>query len=254
VICVLLVRIVTHGITSFIAYDQEISNHWNNSGISFLDGVNSSEWNYDVIVSIYMSGPIAALFIGLGAVSAFTFHLLRNATRINFVLWTLIISFNYFFGSIVAGLFTTTDIAIVLKTMKIPVEFKVMGAILASYLLIRIAILIAPGLLRYSNEKSVSNKKNRFLFLTSKVLIPWITGNLVTFIILPEIFNTHYIIIQCVMLLMIIPVIIKGTLTNPDTIYLTTNNHNISSINIIILFCIILIYRFGFNEGLYFIY
>ncbi len=252
--CLILLRVMIQGLTSFIAYDQEISNIWKCQGIEFLEPFGSSNWTFDAIVSIFMAGPLLSLVVGIISISAFTFHLLSNPTKINYVLWALIIGYNFFFGAIVAGLITKSGIAIVLQAMNFLIEIKIMIAILASFIQIKTGLLVAPGILKYSNHIKIDTTRERFLFLSAKILLPWIIGNIFITIIFPEIADSFFLIAQAIAATMILPIILKGTFSTPPAPYPKHFEHRISIRNVIFFVLITVSYKLLFSSGIILIY
>lgn len=147
--------------------------------VMFPIGNASTQWTPLNIIAITLAGPLASLFGGL-----FTYFYLirrkvvRGFNRL-FFLWLAFHLFNQFFGGFVAGIITDQGFGYVANWMFLGIVLKILFSLIALSILAYAGYYVVPWLLATAGNPIRIRRENRFLFVTSQAVLPWLFGSLI---------------------------------------------------------------------------
>ncbi len=137
------------------------------------------------LIVIFGSGPFICLIAGVVLYRLYILARFRFVYLKTFLLWASIHAVNMFFGAYIVGVITRTGFIYTTEWLFFSSIFDVEEII---FLITSIVIMLILGFhstkqfLYASNSPKIIEPKIRFFYILSKVLIPWIFGNLVLYV------------------------------------------------------------------------
>jgi len=137
------------------------------------------------LIVIFGSGPFICLITGIVLYRLYIWAKFRFVYLKTFLLWTSIHAVNMFFGAYIVGVITRTGFIYTTEWLFFSNIFDVEEII---FLITSIVIMLILGFystkqfIYASNSPKIIEPKIRFFYILSKVLIPWIFGNLVLYV------------------------------------------------------------------------
>jgi hypothetical protein len=145
------------------------------------------------LVTIFAIGPIASLMVGFVFLKMFfTKHVILKRFQL-FFLWGFISGCNFFFGSYISGFFTRTEFIYTSEWLFMSNVFdieEIIFTVISFVVMLIIGRIITPLFLLSSGSVTMIKPEFRLYFILSQVILPWLTGVVILFLItLP----TYYI-------------------------------------------------------------
>ena len=163
-------------------------------------------WQIADVVSTYGAGPFACLLLGFAATVIFNKIKHLGGLRKLFYVWLSLHSFNLFFGGLIAGTIARGGFWYAVR-WSIHSDAATIGfAIIFGLLLLVIGFLSAPGFLISCDSITLIQFVNRKKLLLSMVMIPWLAGNLVLFLLKFPDLNKYEGLLSLTMMLILVPV------------------------------------------------
>lgn len=142
--------------------------------VMFPEGSDSQKWTPEIIIIITLAGPFLAL-IGWIVIR----YILRLKDRYGahlrmFLVWMYLISMMLFFGAFVGGAITLEGFGYVIDWLFMSIALR----LILSVLFISMIIAISWKIVRLMPETSQNHswKNNRYKYILSRLIIPWILG------------------------------------------------------------------------------
>lgn len=138
------------------------------------------------LIVIFGMGPFVCLLLGIAAYRLFLWSRFRTVHLKIFALWTAFNSFNMFFGAYVVGVITRTGFIYTSEWLFLSNVFDVEEIVL---MIVSIVVLLIAGyystkqFLYAANSAAIIEPKVRLVYVIVAVLIPWLLGNLVLYIV-----------------------------------------------------------------------
>jgi len=186
ILAFILIYIIYQVITILLASSYSIPIVWYYYQLKFPLYTYSPLYTRMAMVVIFASGPILSLML------AFVFlrmYFSKNyiARRFKlFLLWGFICGVNMFFGAYISGFITRTEFIYTSEWLFMSRVFaveEIVFAIIATVALIIIGRIITPLFLLSSGSVTLIKPEYRLHFILSVVILPWITGVIVLFLI-----------------------------------------------------------------------
>jgi len=189
----LLIFVLYQTVTIIVAANFEIPAEWNYYRVKFPLSRDSYLYTRSALVSIFGSGPLAALVLTLFFLKLFFSKSpsLRNFQL--FYLWGIINGMNMFFGAYIVGILTRTDFVYSTEwlMMNHPYDFRELIFTAVSFsVMILAGWLITPMFLVSSGSLTLVSSENRFFLILFQVILPWITVMVLFFLVTTP---RHYI-------------------------------------------------------------
>jgi hypothetical protein len=138
------------------------------------------------LVVIFGIGPVVSLILGFVFFRLYVITRFRSVFMKTFFLWSAIHAFNLFFGAYIAGVITRTGFVYSSEWLFLTgvLDIKeIVFLVLAVISLIIIGYYSTKHFLYTANAHNLIESKIRGMYIISKVMVPWILGNLILFLV-----------------------------------------------------------------------
>ena len=205
-----LVFLVYNGATAVAALAFDIPTIIHSSDVVFL--IKGVGWTADSVKVVYSAGPLAALLAGVVLIIVYNIVAGENGILRLLVLWMFAHCTVFLFGEIMMGSLFSRGFGYVLMylyakdtVMLVITVLALIGMISAGFRFARFFVISANI---YFNElPSFYIRK----FLTAQVLIPFVAGNAIIYLVkLPEM-SPYDVTLNLTMLFLLVPVVIQGS-------------------------------------------
>jgi len=256
ILAFIVIYVIYQAITILVASSYSIPIVWYYYQLKFPLYTYSPLYTRMAMVVIFATGPILSLML------AFVFlrlYFSKNyiARRFKlFSLWGFICGVNMFFGAYIAGFVTRTEFIYTSEWLFMSRVFaaeEIVFAIIAILALIIIGRIITPLFLLSSGSVTLIKPEFRLHFILSVVILPWLTGMAILFLITLPNYYTPLIIKTITPVFAIIPSLFLYNSIKFDNIHRSgAIQHNyfrwsILIVAIAILFFYRVILSFGFR-------
>ena len=212
----LLSFIIIYGInlltTLLISAKWEVDAVIRNFRVEFLIGPQSSKWNVDSIVIIYLAAPFISLFI-VGVISRLWLIFRGEKSYINlFLMWAFFHSLSFGMGALIAGILTKDVVWYAIAWMGIPIVIQYLIIPLIAILLYYAGSLVSLLFFETCNYPNPANMFNRQSWMLNAALKPWLIGTAIILgVFLPDVRYYEFIILM-LEILIIIPIFMNSKL------------------------------------------
>ena len=182
----LIVYVFYQIVTILVAQSFDIPTIWYYYRVKFPLFTGSHLYTRAALISIFASGPIISLTLAFVFFRLFFSRRLFNQNLKLFYLWGFINGINLFFGSYVAGFITRTEFIYVSEWIFLSNMFdveEIFFAFMAITISLIVGRLVIPLFLLTSGSVSIIVPKYRLHFFLSQVIIPWIIGATIFFLL-----------------------------------------------------------------------
>jgi hypothetical protein len=186
VLAFMLIYIIYQGVTILVASSYNIPILWYYYQLKFPLYTFSPLYTRQALIVIFALGPLLSLMLAFVFLKmSFTENPIAKRFKL-FYLWGFICGTNMFFGAYIVGVFTRTEFIytsawLFMSHMFDPIEI-VFTAISVVMLLI-IGKIVTPLFLLSSGSVTLIKPEFRLFFILSQVILPWLTGVLIIFLI-----------------------------------------------------------------------
>lgn len=186
VLAFLLVYIIYQVVTIIVASSYHIPIIWYYYQLQFPLYTYSPLYTRLALIVIFASGPIFSLMLAFLFLKLYfnTNHIVMRFKL--FYLWGFICGVNMFFGAYIAGVFTRTEFIYVSEWLFMNDVFaveEIIFTIIALVFMVIIGRIVTPLFLLSSGSVTLIKPEFRLHFILSAVILPWITGVVVLFLI-----------------------------------------------------------------------
>ncbi len=201
ILAFMLIYIIYQAVTIMVASSYHIPVVWYYYQLKFPLSNYSPLYTRQALVVIFASGPILSLML------AFVFlrlYFSKNSTVRRFqlfYLWGFICGANMFFGAYISGFFTRTEFIYTSEWLFMSNVFDIEEIIFTSISFVMMFIIgriVTPLFLISSGSVTLIKPEVRVFFIISQVVLPWLTGVVILFLItlptyyVPLILKTTY--------------------------------------------------------------
>ena len=182
----LLMWVLYQAITILVASSFNIPVVWYYYQLKFPLPDYSPLYTRSALVTIFAAGPILCLMLGFVLLKLFFSESERIKRFQLFYLWGFINGANMFFGAYISGFFTRTEFIYTSEWIFLSNVFdieEIIFVVISVVMLLIIGRIITPLFLISSGSVTMVKPENRFFFIISQVLMPWMTGVFVLFLI-----------------------------------------------------------------------
>lgn len=142
--------------------------------VMFPEGIDASKWTPETIIIITLAGPFSAL-IGwtiLRFVLGFKNHYGSHFRM--FLVWLYLISMMMFFGAFIGGAITLEGFGYVIDWLFMSISLRLILSLIFIIMIIAISWKVVS--LMPETSRNHSWKNNRYKYILSRLIIPWILG------------------------------------------------------------------------------
>ena len=175
---------VTHQVATMLVADSyEIPSVILNNKIDFLISSFSPLWTGQKVINVTGAGPIFSLILGTLFYSLFL--RIRHQTGLMklLVLWLFIHEMNLFFGGFIAGLFSYKGFGLLVLWLFMSGVLKIILSLAFIFCMVLIGNFSFSRFLATAPTVSLIKKNNRKYFIVAQVVLPWLLGGIVQFLI-----------------------------------------------------------------------
>lgn len=164
------------GVTAITANAYHIPIALDLNGFSFPISNYSSLWTADAIRMIFVAGPAVCLLAGF-AFAGWSLSLgARDVFLRDFFFWLAFHGINMALGGVIAGVLTSSGFAWFAKWIYLNETARFFIALLAFFGLALSGILLTPLSLRSAPSLWHIRWHDRYIYLFSRMLVPWMAG------------------------------------------------------------------------------
>lgn len=233
--------------TTSLLFDYKTVVYYYN--IEFL--VDYDAWYADSIKTIFATGPVVAFIIAMLSLIVYSIVYLETGVLKTLLLWAILHGANQLIGGILIGNLLGKGIGYVIMYM----YYSDTGKLIMSLLIIMSSVIVGTVSTKYwimsaNSYYNYSKPHNRPLFIISQVLIPYILGTFLIWLIsLPEVLR-YDTLINISMIFMILPILILNKYY--QEYYFEEGEIKIKLSYRIVIFAIVFIaaYRILLDQGL----
>jgi hypothetical protein len=186
VLAFMLIYIVYQGITIVVASSYNIPIIWYYYQLKFPLYTFSPLYTRQALIVIFALGPLLSLMLAFVFLKLyFTENPIAKRFKL-FYLWGFICGVNMFFGAYIVGVFTRTEFIytsawLFMSHMFDPIE--IVFTAISVVMLFIIGRIVTPLFLLSSGSVTLIKPEYRLFFVLSQVILPWLTGMLILFLI-----------------------------------------------------------------------
>ena len=197
IIAFLIIYVVYQVVTILVASYSHISGIWYYYQLKFP--LNSPLYTRANLILIFASGPLVSLLLALASLKMFFVEKNFFKRFRLFFLWGFICGVNMFFGAYIVGFLTRTEFIYTSEWLFLSNVFdieEIIFTLISFGMLIVIGRIVTPLFLVSSGSVTLIKPEFRLYFILSHVILPWLVGVLVLFLItlpnyyIPLIFKT----------------------------------------------------------------
>lgn len=186
ILAFMLIYIVYQGITILVASSYNIPIIWYYYQLKFPLYTFSPLYTRQALIVIFALGPLLSLMLAFVFLKMyFTENPIAKRFKL-FYLWGFICGVNMFFGAYIVGVFTRTEFIytsawLFMSHMFDPIE--IVFTAISVVMLIIIGRIVTPLFLLSSGSVTLIKPEFRLFFVLSQVILPWLTGVLILFLL-----------------------------------------------------------------------
>jgi hypothetical protein len=186
VLAFLSIYVVYQAATLTVAYMFHIPVEWVYYRLKFPLDTFSPLYSRPALIAIFAAGPFSSLILAFIFLKLFFI----KDTFVNrfklFYLWGFICGSNMFFGAYIAGFFTRTEFIYTTEWLFMSSMFdveEIVFTVVSIVTLLVMARIVTPLFLMSSGSVTLLQPGLRFFFMISQVILPWLAGMLILFLI-----------------------------------------------------------------------
>ncbi len=251
----MLIYLIYQVVTIMVASSFNIPVIWYYYELKFPLYTYSPLYTRTALVSIFASGPIISLMLAFVFLKLF-FTKKPFLKRFQlFFLWGFINGANMFFGSYIAGFFTRTEFIYTSEWLFMSNVFdieEIIFTITSFVMMVIIGRIVTPLFLLSSGSVTMVKPEFRLFFIFSQVILPWLAGMIIIFLITLPTFYIPLIIKTFTPVLILMPSLFLYNSIQYENIHMSgAIHHNYFRWSIIItVIALLFFYRVVLNWGL----
>ncbi len=165
----------------YFAYDFDIQAYLGFGGVVYLTPITSENWTFDAIVTVLLSKPLAAFFLGLFSTFALVMIRCRNTMWFYFFIWMAIWGFNLSLGGMVDDAIFKVETYAVAEVMNFSLSAIIISGFVSAYLMYLLGVIISRFYLQYLKGVAFYSEKRKVLSVLLTIVFPWISVGLISF-------------------------------------------------------------------------
>jgi hypothetical protein len=224
----------------FLAKIFAISTNISNFKVIYITDNNSVLWNNLSIISLYGIPPILSFVLANISRKIYDSARKRKSNYKLFLSWLNLHFDNLFWGSIIAGIFTSSGFAYFLNWMYIPYFVQIIIAVLGLVLFFSLNNFSLQSFIQSSPARIFINKENQLKYKTYVIYFPLLLGSVFLIAISFPHFLLHERIINITLL---VPLITTAKYFDEENVKLVKNSltfkPNLGLIVLIILYLLL---------------
>ncbi len=255
ILAFMFIYIVYQIVTIIVASSYNIPVVWYYYRLKFPLYTYSPLYTRSALVFIFSSGPIMSLMLAFVFLKLFftTNPFFRRFQL--FYLWGFICGSNMFFGAYIAGFFTRTEFIYTSEWLFMSRMFdieEIFFTVISFVVMLVIGRILTPLFLVSSGSVTLISPENRQFFIITQVVLPWLAGILVLFLITVPTFYVPLIIKTVTPGLALLPSLYLFDLLQYENIHKSGDiKHNYFKWSIVIfVVAILFFYRIILSFGL----
>jgi len=186
ILAFMLIYILYQLITIAVASSYNIPIVWYYYQLKFPLYTFSPLYTRQALIVIFAMGPLMSLMLAFVFLKLyFTENPVAKRFKL-FYLWGFICGANMFFGAYIAGVFTRTEFIYTSAWLFMSRSFdseEIIFTAISIVMLIIIGRIVTPLFLLSSGSVTIIKPEYRLFFILSQVILPWLTGVLIMFLI-----------------------------------------------------------------------
>ena len=200
-----IIYFLTNMTSLYFAYDFDIPAHFNLYNLTFDIDDASKLWTHDATITLFISRPIAALFMGIISLLALMLVRKKLMSFFFFLMWLTLLAFNNAVGVLADDILAKSGTYHIAILMNFDVSILIVISIIAIYLLIRIGMIVSYIFHASFPNMFYKNQKNRYLLLSLAILVPWLFMFLLPFFSTANDYQTITLLKNSSMLFLLLP-------------------------------------------------
>lgn len=186
ILAFMLIYIIYQAITIAVASSYHIPIIWYYYQLKFPLYTFSPLYTRQALVVIFAMGPLLSLMLAFVFLKLyFTENPIAKRFKL-FYLWGFICGTNMFFGAYIAGVFTRTEFIYTSAWLFMSRGFDTVEMIFTAISVVTLLVIgriVTPLFLLSSGSVTLIKREFRLFFVFSQVILPWLTGILILFLI-----------------------------------------------------------------------
>ncbi|MFC2100938.1 hypothetical protein ACFLRZ_03815 [Bacteroidota bacterium] len=247
-----IVNFINKLVTTIVANHYKVLTIMYYHKMEFPIGYTSPLWTFESVRTIFSSGPIACLIVGI--IFYRFFYMIRKGPGLLklFFLWMAFHSLNMFFGAFTSGVITTSGFGYVPQWFYFSTVANFVGSMVALSCLAAIGFYSRKSFLQCAMSYRIISHEYRLLYLISQALFPYVLGTVILIMLKMPNNPIYEGIIHGTMLLMIIPLLLNYKENIKTHLYEKTDRIKIDYWYFVLSIVIFVIIRYGFSSGISF--
>ena len=217
----------------FFAYDFDIPASFNLSGIKFTDSIENLDWSRDAMITILLSKPISAFFLGMVFLIILMLGTQKSVTTIFALFWLNVFAFNSAFGALIDDAISGVGTYEVATAMNLGNNYLIIMSIILSFILFKIGMMNGKLMIISFPNQNLFSFKSRLIFFIFVFIIPWLTVIIYTYLSAGSVFSTSEMLKIIPGIILLIPFLTTKKLENSKFHYLPAKH--LSVIDIILM-------------------
>lgn len=219
-------------------------------------GPDSPLWNFDSVISIFISGPILSFILGLFYLALFFIFIIKDGYGFLklFFVWSYLHAFNLFFGAFIVGVITSKNFGYAQDWMYLNSTDKYIISTISIFVLALIGFFSTKPFMQCSLSYYIIKKDNRILFIISQVFIPWLVGSFLILLIKFPKNNMPDALLFFPLIFAFLPVFPNyfSFWTARIKLPIKRREPHVEQIHVFILLIVLILYRVALNFGIRF--
>ncbi len=249
-IAYIFIYVVSGLSTLYIAYDMDIPARMFPKSIVFDLADDSPLWTADAIVSVFMATPFACLMMGLASLMTYQLSAGMSTSKLFFLIWLFLHSFNLSFGLFSEDLIMGQGVARVADVFGFNLAISVVSIGFSSYFLIRAGNFAGKMIANSMNINMINTFKSRLAVWFWSFLLPWIAGG--SFLLLSdykEIAPKEFILLGFLLLIILpIPFVRQAPVSQNQVCVIPNKKHIL--VNVLIAGISYLAFQYFLGDGI----
>lgn len=157
----------------YFSYDFNVQARLLLPGVEFISRFNDPVWTRDAVITIFLSGPIMSLLLGMACFIAYVFIRRKTQSFSFFLLWTAFYSFTMTFGTFVENGIQRTGVYRVSQLMQIGDVVLVISVVVALYFLYLTGLSLGKLIMLSIAPEHMHEDRIRPSYFLLAFVIPW---------------------------------------------------------------------------------
>ncbi|MBN2237038.1 MAG: hypothetical protein JW729_05735 [Bacteroidales bacterium] len=213
--------------------------------------VDADAWYADSVKAIFASGPVLALIVATLVLILYSKVYLEDGVLKLLLLWGVFHGFNSILGGALIGALTGKEFGYTIMYL----YYTDTGKLIISLLMILLMIVLGSSSVKFwiftgNTYFNFSTPAKRQPFIVSQVLIPYVVGNLLIFLINQPKQTGYYVLVNLSLIFMVLPVLLLSRYHQEYYFDEKPKKIKLSISTLFVAIFLIALYRIGLDYGL----